>query len=335
EIVFRKAELLSVLESFSDVRVAVVGDLIADIYVTARTERISREAPVLVLRHQHEELMPGGAGNVIMNMVRLGARPKVVGWVGDDAPGRGLRAAFGAWDLDCAALVTEPARPTPTKTRILAGDVNVMPRQVVRLDRGGEEALSPSVRTALLATVTQLLRQPHSSLVISDYGAQTIDPDVLAAIRQRPMEGPRVLVDSRFSLDDFHGVDVVLPNEPEARALVGHSIGERPLAETAEEMFRRIGAEHVILTLGNQGLSVFERDRVLCHLAVSGSDEVVDTTGAGDTVTAVVTLAMGAAAAPQQAAFLANLAAGITVSRPRNECASLADLRRAVDALEA
>lgn len=257
ERVFRKAELIEILAAFPAVRTTIVGDLIADVYITARTERISREAPVLVLRHQGEELMPGGAGNVIKNMVRLGARPKVVGWVGDDAPGRALLRIFREWSLDVSDLVCEVAHATPTKTRILAGDVHVMPHQVLRLDRGGEQTLSADARAALCDAVRRELAAAGRSVVFSDYGAQTIDPTIVSAIRERPGGGARVLVDSRFALASFAGVDVVLPNEPEARALLGHPLLEAELPVVAAELYDRIGVETVLLTLGNKGLALF------------------------------------------------------------------------------
>lgn len=315
--------LREIVSRFSEQRVTVVGDLIADVYLTAQTERISREAPVLVLRYQSEELLPGGAGNVVKNIVRLGGQAVPVGWVGDDAHGETLCARFREWGVDVSGIVTEPASATPSKTRIIAGDVNVLPRQVVRVDRGAEHALSRETVTRI--TEFAVAVSSHGApTIVSDYGYFTISDTLWQRLAQT---GCECIIDSRFRLASFAGAEWCLPNVPEAQQILGATGGgSADLLQMGRALSAALSIRHVGLTRGNQGIALFVDGELQVDYPAVGGNDVVDTTGAGDTVVAAVALALAAGAEPEQAIWIANLAAGISVCRSRNNCATQADL---------
>ena len=321
-------------------RIVVVGDLIADEFIYGRIERVSREAPVLILRYNATEIVPGGAGNAANNAAALGARVEVLGVVGKDDAGRRLRASLGA-RANVRGVVTADGYTTPVKTRILAGGVHSAKQQVVRIDRAGSD-ITPALARLVERRLARAIERADA-VIVSDYGGRLVTPDLwrraLAAARLRPdhrrrgRARPLVLVDSRYDLAKFTGITACTPNESEVEALLNVRIDEdRGVLERAgRTLLGRLGARAVLVTRGSRGMALFEPDRPTDHIAIVGSDQIADVTGAGDTVIATFTAALAAGATFAEAARLANHAGGLVVMKRGTATVSAEELRRAVN----
>ncbi len=297
------------LERARDVRVLVVGDLMLDRYVTGRVERISPEAPVPVVRVEAESSAVGGAANVAANAVALGARCGVVGCGGQDEHGRTLREALQALGVDTEGLVLGRDRPTTVKTRILARH-----QQMVRFDHEVDGDVDERLARALEEAVREL--SPAADvLVMEDYNKGVLVPSVITAVIEAARaEGKPTVVDpKRLRFFDYGGATVFKPNAKELLEALGEPL--RPDEPGwLEEVRQRLGCEHLLLTLGEDGMAL--RSAGGEHLRVSAvTRDVYDVSGAGDTVTAVVGVALAAGARPGEAALLANHAAAIEVRK--------------------
>jgi rfaE bifunctional protein kinase chain/domain len=308
----------SILARFPRVRVGVVGDFLADVYVYGVPTRLSREAPVVILRWEGDRVGPGGAANSAANLLALGARVACVGALGADGPGRTLAGRFRGQGADVSGLLLRRGERTITKTRVLAGDVHRSKQQVIRLDREPAGPPPASVERRTLAAVRRLGPSLDAWLV-SDYGYGTVTPAVAAALREGRGGRERiVVVDSRRRLREFGAATALTPNEEEAAEAAGMEIRD---AEDAREAGRRLleatACSVVLVTRGNQGLALFERGRAPLLVPASGGDgDITDNNGAGDTVAATFTLALAAGATPAEAAALANHAGGVVVMKP-------------------
>jgi rfaE bifunctional protein kinase chain/domain len=320
----------ALLRRFSRMRIGVVGDFLADRYVQTRPSRLSREAPVVVLRYEGEVLGPGGAANSAANLLALGARVALVGVLGDDDPGRELRRRFGREGADGGALLLDGGWRTPLKTRILAGDRHRSKQQVLRVDREPEGTPPPAALRRLEAAVRRLAPRVDGWLV-SDYGYGTVTPRMAEALRAGPGGADRVVVvDSRRRGAEFRGATALTPNEEEASGATGLPVGTRAEVRAAgEALLGRTGARLVVVTRGNQGLALFEAGGAPAFIPASGGhEEVTDANGAGDTVAATLTLALAAGARPLDAALLANHAGGVVVMKPGAATLTREELRR-------
>jgi len=307
---------LDLINAFDTVRVAVAGDLIADEFIYGRIDRVSREAPVLILSYDSAEVLPGGAGNAARNAASLGATVELVGVVGRDPAGRGLFKALEA-AADVSGVAQASGVTTPVKTRILAGGVHSAKQQVVRIDRPGGGLTPTTIRRVEAALARAMTRV--DALVMSDYGSGLITPEswqrsVVLAKGHTP---PVVLVDSRYNLAGFTGVTACTPNESEVEALLGVRIDDnrQVLEEAGRQLLERTGCRAVLITRGSRGMALFEPGRPTDHIPIVGSDQVTDVTGAGDTVIATFAVALAAGATFGQAARLANHAGGIVVMK--------------------
>ncbi len=305
-----------VLRRFPGIRVGVVGDFMADVYVLGTPSRLSREAPVVVLRWEGEQVGPGGAANSANNLLALGARVAAVGHLGDDVPGRVIRERFRAGGADVGGLRLLRGDRTITKTRFLAGDVHRSKQQVLRLDREPEDGPAPGLARRVAASARRLAPRVDAWLV-SDYGYGTVTPRVYEALRAGPGGDRRVVVvDSRRRVREFKGATALTPNEEEAGTAVGQEIS-RPeqVAAAGRALLAGTGAGCVLVTRGNQGLALVGPGGEEWLVPPSGGDEITDNNGAGDTVAAVFTLALAAGASPLDAARLANHAGGVVVMK--------------------
>lgn len=336
--------LLDIVAAFPRQTIGVVGDLVLDEFVSGEISRVSREAPVLILRHVRSEVYPGGAANAVNNLVDLGAKVLPVGVVGDDEGGAKLIEFFRRKRVDVSGIVRVRHWATTTKTRYLAGWTHTTEQQVLRVDREVNGSLSQNVERALERKAKQVARRA-SAVLVSDYGLGAAPPSLV-----RKLSSKRVMLDSRYRLRDFRDarVTAATPNEPEIEAAYGVRIGTdvAKLEELGDRAVQDLGLEALVVTRGKDGLSLFEADSSAAksarktprHIPIHGSDSPVDVTGAGDTVIAVFTLALAAGATYLEAAHLANYAGGIvvmkrrtsTVTRPELEAA----LRREATALE-
>jgi rfaE bifunctional protein kinase chain/domain len=311
--------LLSIVDDFAGVRVAILGDLLVDEFIYGRISRVSREAPVLILEYDSTDIVPGGAGNAANNVAALGGNAIAIGVAGEDEAGRRLLDAMRE-RIDIRNVVTHRSLTTPTKTRILAGGVHSAKQQVVRVDRTTPAPVPEPVRMAIARRVSAALGR-CDALIVSDYGSGLVTP-ALVRSAQRTLRGPGshqppVLVDSRYSLLKYRRMTMCTPNESEVEALLGVRIGEnsRVLERAGRTLLARTGAAGVLITRGSRGMALFEPGRPTVHIAIFGSDQIADVTGAGDTVIAVLALAMASGARLVDAARLANAAAGLVVAR--------------------
>ena len=314
--ILNAARARTIVAGFARVRVAVVGDLVADEFIYGQLDRVSREAPVLILKYDSTEIIPGGAANAAMNAAALGARVSVFGLVGRDGPGSRLFDALGK-RTDHAGVARVASHVTPVKTRILAGGVHSAKQQVVRIDRS-DSRVTPTLARKVEAALARALPQVDV-VIISDYGRQLVTPAgwVRALKASGLKRAPVVLADSRYALDGFVGMTACTPNEAEVEALLGVRIDDNVdvLERAGRSLLGRLQCRAVLVTRGSRGMALFEPGRPTDHIAIVGSDEVADVTGAGDTVIATFALALGAGASFGEAARIANHAGGIVVMK--------------------
>lgn len=313
---FPLKKLLEAAGRFKGRRVVIVGDVIADEYLYGKPARISREAPVLILRFTDREARLGGAANAAHNVHALGAAAVPVGALGQDPAGDEVQRLFERAGIATDGLLRVPARMTPMKTRIMAGGYQSTRQQVVRLDREPEGGLTPDVEMRLIERL-KVLGAGADAFLVSDYGYGTVTPRlyeaVLALGRRRQVP---VTVDSRYDLPRFKGATAATPNEPEVEALTGQELSDEPSVEKAgRAVLERLDARLLLLTRGSRGMALFEREGPVTFMPIHGSDEIADVTGAGDTVISTFTVALSAGASPGEAAWLANVAGGVVVMK--------------------
>ena len=320
------AQLAGLFERFRSAEVVVAGDYMADEYVFGETERISREAPVLIVRYERSELRPGGAGNAAQNLAALGVKVRAVGVVGDDALGALLLDALAAARIDVAGLVRVKGRATESKTRILAGGRSTRRQQMLRVDRAPSAPLSATAEARVTRELERAARSARAVLV-SDYGSGSLGPSALDALRAVKRGGLPVCVDSRYRLLEYTGLTMVKPNEPELEAASGVALsGPGALERAARVLLRKVGCEQVLVTRGRHGMSLFRKGQPVVHVPAHGTQEAVDVTGAGDTVAATYCAAVAAGAGPEAAARLANVAGALVVLKPGTATVSGAEL---------
>jgi rfaE bifunctional protein kinase chain/domain len=323
-----REQLLEIIDRFAGVRVALIGDLVLDRFILGTPKRISREAPVIILRHEGQRDVPGGGANALANIAALGVEVKAVAAIGDDEPGSALRAALTERGIDDDFIVTVPGYRTPTKVRILGGGPSSLKHQVARYDIEDRLADDGSWRRELEGHLGEAV-EDASAVAISDYGYGCVSPRLVASLARRGQR-PWLCLDSRYRVGSFGGVDCATPNLGELEAFCGRSlVGDAAVAEGAESLRRALGARFVAATRGNQGMTVVV-DGGVHHIPVFGGDEVADVTGAGDTVLAVLVAALAAGAEPLAAAHLANVAAGLVVMKLGTATVSATELRSAV-----
>jgi rfaE bifunctional protein kinase chain/domain len=327
----RTARLLALIDRFPTVRLVVVGDSVADEFISGRVARISREAPVLILELDTTALVPGGAGNAANNAAALGARTAIFGCVGRDETGRRLLESFHQ-RVDRRGLVRVAAYNTPSKTRVLAGGVHSVKQQIVRIDRRGGVLAAADVRSRFGAALSAALDRADGVLC-SDYGSGLVTPAFVRSIRRQVAHRKvPVLIDSRYDLAGYRGLTACTPNEAEVEHMLDIRLNDEPrqLERAGRAVLQRTRMAAVLVTRGSRGMALFENGRRTVHIPVFGGDEVADVTGAGDTVIATMTVALAAGAGFEDAARLANYAGGIVVMKRNTATVTADELRRAV-----
>lgn len=324
--------LLDIVASFARQRIVVAGDMVLDEFVSGEISRVSREAPVLILRHRRTEALPGGAANAVNNLAALGAQVFPVGVAGDDAGGDNLVEYFRERRVNTSGILRVRGWVTTSKTRYLAGWTHTTEQQVLRVDREPHGALPGSV-LKVLTEKTRRLSARASAVLISDYGLGVATPALL-----RGLKAKRITLDSRHNLLDYRdsGITAATPNEPELEAAYHERIGAdtAKLEELGRKALRDLKLEALVVTRGKDGMAVYDKTETggvaSHHIPIHGSDKPVDVTGAGDTVIAVFTLALAAGASYLEAAHLANYAGGIVVMKPRTATVTRAELEAAL-----
>ena len=330
-----RGRLLQLIDGFSRIRVAVFGDLIVDEFIYGDIARVSREAPVLILKYDATEMVGGGAGNAANNVAALGGRASLAGVVGRDAEGTRLLASFHR-GVNTRGVERVRDYRTPVKTRILAGGVHSAKQQVVRIDREPGWPMARPMNGSFLQGVRRAAAD-CDAVILSDYGSGLVTPKLAASIRavvakrsrRRPVP---VLVDSRYALLDYRGLTACTPNEAEVEQVLGIRIKDdnATLERAGRTLLARTRMAAVLITRGGRGMAVFEPKQPTAHIPIFGSDEVADVTGAGDTVIATFGLALAAGASFYEAARLANYAGGLVVMKRGTATVSARELADAV-----
>jgi rfaE bifunctional protein kinase chain/domain len=325
--------LRKIVESFPNVTVTVIGDLVADEFVFGEISRVSREAPVLILKHRERTVVPGGGANAINNLADLGVNVLPVGVVGEDEPGRLLLKTFRHKHIPISGVLKDKNYTTVTKTRILAGMTHTARQQVVRVDREPETEPNGHMKRELVLAAREYARA-SDALLVSDYGYGAATPAILNAIRERGrLDRLPVIVDSRYRLLQYSGVTAATPNEPEVEEAMGIRIGQdwSRVCAAGEQIMAQMKLQSLVITRGRDGMVAFSGKHKPVDIPIFGSDEVADVTGAGDTVIATFTAAFAAGASTEEAAQLANYAGGIVVMKRGTATVSRQEL---LDALE-
>lgn len=319
--------LFALIDQFSQTKVLVVGDLTLDEFLTGQVERISREAPVLILRHEHTRQIPGGGANAVYNFAKLGAQVKVVGLVGKDIQGEAMARIFSEAGIDISGMLLDPDRPTVTKTRISGHARQSVTQQIVRVDRKSDNPADPELQLQLAEFIKTQLHQSSEDLqavICSDYGDGVLNPAVIEAVlssRVSKQDGQDhqsnqipIIVDTQKDLHRFAGATLFTPNLPEAELAVGYPIKDaQTLTQAGKDLLALTQAERMLITRGEEGMTLFDRDGTESHIPAFNRTDVFDVTGAGDTVVAALTLALCCGASFWEAAVLGNLAASIVV----------------------
>ncbi len=324
-------EAAALVSQLAGHRIVVMGDLILDEYIVGRATRLSREAPVPVLEYVRSFTVLGGAANPAHNVVALGGQASVVGVVGDDVAGRRLLDQMAAAGLDVRGVVVDPTRCTTVKTRIVAEGSLIFAQHLARMDRVERRPVTGDVLTALQANVERLLDGARA-LLISDYDSGVVVPALVETARSAAgARGALLTVDSQGKLSAFRGFDLVKCNRAEAEAQLGISLNANADFEwAAGRLLPELGAKTLVITRGPDGMTVVARGQPALHLPAANRSEVFDVTGAGDTVVAVMTLALAAGLPVETAALLANRAAGLVVRRMGNAVVSPEELAAAL-----
>ncbi|OPX22908.1 MAG: hypothetical protein B1H02_05585 [Candidatus Latescibacteria bacterium 4484_107] len=322
-----RCEAERILSGFDGKTVLVVGDLMLDKYIRGQVERISPEAPVPVVRVISESFSPGGAANVVSNIRALGAKPFVVGRIGEDAEGEMLTELLRKKSTDVSGIVRDRTLPTGLKTRIIAHH-----QHVVRVDREATRTLDgPALDEALRRMEAHI--SDVAGVVVSDYGKGMITPALVQRIvsMARSHGKPLVLDPKSRDFGIYRGISCITPNQKEAGEACGMKIETDEDAVTCgQRILDQVKAECVLITRGEQGMSVFERSGEVTHIPTH-AQEVYDVSGAGDTVVGTFSLAICAGASWKTAAYLSNVAAGVVVGKVGTATASMEEILRRLD----
>jgi rfaE bifunctional protein kinase chain/domain len=322
-----KERLVHLVREFARRRVVVVGDAVADQFVYGEISRVSREAPVLILRHERTETVPGGAANCANNLASLGARCSLVAVVGEDEAGRALVSKLNEAGVDCHGVVTSGSPRTTTKMRVLAGHAHSIKQQVIRVDYESAQQADHALAALLCARLREVAVEADA-LIISDYNYGVASGEVIETLREiaRKRNVP-VLVDSRFRLTEFTDFTSATPNEDEVEHTLGTRLeDEQQIEEAASQLLARLKHRALLVTRGKHGMLLAEAGAPLQHFAAVGEREAVDVTGAGDTVIATYALALASGATFNEAAHLANHAGGIVVMKRGTACVTADEL---------
>jgi rfaE bifunctional protein kinase chain/domain len=323
-------DVYRLINSFPDRKLIVVGDFLIDEFVFGEISRVSREAPVLILKYQETQVCPGGAANTVANAAALGARVLAVGVIGDDSSGEQLLSLWPP-SVDPGAVIRSRRFRTTRKTRILAGSFHSYRQQVVRIDYEDTVKLDRVDEEKLLQSVTDLI-PGADAIILSDYSLGSINSTLgKEVIRLGRAAGLPVVVDSRDHPSRYPGATTVTPNITEVENTLEVSIGPdtHQLEAVGFRTLRDWQMEALLVTRGKLGMSLFTADRSV-HLPAHGSADAVDVTGAGDTVAATYATALAAGASFEAAARLANIAAGLVVMKKGTASVSMAELEEAL-----
>jgi len=311
-----------VREKFPDKKIVIIGDLVADQFLHGTISRVSREAPVFILRHDETETLAGGAANAAVNVASLGGEAILVGVVGTDLNGRALLEKLCGSKVNCDFILTSDKVQTTTKVRVLAGQHYAPRQQVIRIDYENKEAISEELHNNLQKTLHEAAEKADA-IIISDYNYGVASKEIAQTAKKIAAEKKiPLLIDSRFGLEHFPDATTATPNQEEVEQILGKDFTEQDCIKLCE----KLGYEALLVTRGNLGMTLIEKDKTPVHFEAIGAKEAVDVTGAGDTVIAAYSLGLASGLSFVDAANLANHAGGIVVMKKGTACVSADEL---------
>ena len=312
-----REKLKEIILKLGNYKILVIGDLALDEMVYGDTERISREAPVLILQHTHTNFILGGASNAAHNVSELnGGKVSVIGIIGDDYQAQDLKEAFKKANINCDSLVVDKNRKTITKTRISGACSQSVTQQIVRIDRQTNAPISKETETKIIAEIEKLIPE-HDAIILSDYHIGTLTDNIITTVVDLAKKlDKKVIVDAQKDLNRYKGVTSMTPNLPDTQKHVGYYLKDKAdFLLAGSKLIKETGASSILITCGSEGMVIVEEGRKYTHIPVFNKSKVFDVTGAGDTVTATYSLALAAGAEPVYAAVIGNIAAGIVIKQ--------------------
>ncbi len=317
-------------ENFIGKKIVIVGDLVADQFLRGTIARVSREAPVFILRHDETETLAGGAANAAVNVASLGGKAFLVGLVGKDLNGNALLEKLQQADVDCGFVIAAEKYQTTTKIRVLAGQHYAPRQQVIRIDYENRELITDELQNKLKHNLFSAV-QEADAIIVSDYNygvANTLIAEITEKITER--KSVPVLVDSRFNLKNFKGATTATPNQDEVEQILGEDFTD----DDCVKLCANLGFESLLITRGNKGMLLIEKNRIPVSFEAVGAKEPVDVTGAGDTVIAAYALGLASGLSFFDAANLANHAGGIVVMKKGTASVSFDELLASLEKTE-
>ena len=311
--ILSRKKALDIIAKFSRAGVLVVGDIMVDHFIWGKVSRISPEAPVPVVDVQKDSILLGGCANVLNSIYAMGGKVYIAGVIGADKVGKGLVKDLQLRKIDTNGIIIEKERPTTLKTRIIAHG-----QQVVRFDQESRNPI-PDAETKILLDYIQAQNGKIGAIVISDYGKGVISRQLIEGIKSIA-KNSNIFICLDPKQNDFsiyNGVDVVTPNHLEAQRATGMEITNGDdLLLLGKTLFKKYDFHSIIITRGEEGISLFEKGHIITHTHFPAqAKEVYDVTGAGDTVIGILALALAAKADIKEATCLANMGAGIVVGK--------------------
>ena len=309
-----REKLINNIKNLCTKSVLVIGDLALDEMVYGDTERISREAPVLILRHSYTKHILGGASNCAHNASKINeGKVSVLGVIGKDYHAEHIKKAFEAANINCEYLVETEDRPTITKSRISGSCSHSITQQIVRIDTQSDKPLSKETEIELIKNIEKAVPL-HDAIILSDYHIGTLTQNVInMALCVAKKYNKIVVVDAQKDLNKYRGITSMTPNLPDTQGYVKKYLEtKQDFLEAGRKLIADCDAEYVLITCGEDGMRVVDK-KDCYHVPVFNKSKVFDVTGAGDTVTAVYTLAIATGSDPVYAAIIGNIAAGIVI----------------------
>lgn len=313
---------LAITDKFRDKRVVIVGDAVADQFVSGTITRVSREAPVFIMRHDETETRPGGAANAAVNVASLGGIPVLVGLLGKDVDGALLSSELERCGVKTDLLTRVSNIRTTTKMRVLAGQQYAPRHQVIRIDHENSAEIGDDIRAQIVANLA-VVAESADAIVVSDYNYGVATPEIFDQARQAAAKNNiPLLIDSRFRLGSFIGATSATPNQEEVEQMLGGPMTD----EKCEKVRVDLGVQALLVTCGNKGMRLYESGAAPHIIEAVGSSSAVDVTGAGDTVIAAYALGLASGLSFVDAARIANHAGGIVVMKKGTASVAAAEL---------
>ncbi len=307
-------------------KIVIVGDLVADQFLHGTIARVSREAPVFILRHDETETLAGGAANAAVNVASLGGSASLIGVVGEDLNGKALLKTLSGSQVNCGFVISDKSFQTTTKVRVLAGQDFAPRQQVIRIDYENHHAIDSALQNNLNENLLSAAENADA-IIISDYNYGVANSQI-ATLANKVAKNKNIplLVDSRFGLQNFPNATTATPNQEEVEQILGKDFTEQDCVKLCENL----GYQSLLITRGNKGMILIEKDQPPVRFEAVGAKEPIDVTGAGDTVIATFALSLASGLSFAESANLANHAGGIVVMKKGTASVSLDELLKSL-----